>query len=142
MKIEILFVMKLQIITPEKIVKEVEVKSVTLPTDLGQITVLPGHQPLLAHLEEGIATYTEDGVVVDLALGGGFAQTDGKSVKILVSKAYGQDEIDEKLTTEALARAEKILKESGSESEKAEARSLIRRSIIDSKLLKRKRHSV
>lgn len=134
--------MKLQIITPEKIVREVEVKSVTLPTDLGQITVLPGHQPLLAHLEEGIATYNEGETVVDLALGGGFAQTDGKSIKILVSKAYGQNEIDEKLTEDALARAEKILRESGSESEKAEARSTIRRSLIDSKLLRKKRHSV
>ena len=134
--------MKLQIITPARLVKEIEVSSITLPTDAGQITILPKHQPLLTHLEEGIATYVENGETSDLAVGGGYAQTDGNIVKLLVTRAYGQDEIDEKLTTEALARAEKILKESANETERAEAKTVLRRSIIDSKLIKKKRHTL
>jgi len=134
--------MKLQIITPAKLVKETEIKSITLPTDAGQITILPKHQPLLTHLEVGIVSYVEKDESIDLAVGGGYAQTDGEIVKLLVTRAYGQDEIDEKLTTEALARAEKILKESANETERAEAKTVLRRSIIDSKLIKKKRHTV
>jgi len=134
--------MKLQIITPAKLVKETEIKSITLPTDAGQITILPKHQPLLTHLEVGIVSYVEKDESIDLAVGGGYAQTDGEIVKLLVTRAYGQDEIDEKLTTEALARAEKILKESANETERAEAKTVLRRSIIDSKLIKKKRPTV
>lgn len=134
--------MKLQIITPAKLVKETEITSITLPTGSGQITILPKHQPLLTHLEEGIVSYVEKSEMVDLAVGGGYAQTDGEIVKLLVARAYGQDEIDEKLTTEAIARAEKILKESANANEKEEARSVLRRSIIDSKLIKKKRRSL
>ncbi|MFO0704064.1 MAG: ATP synthase F1 subunit epsilon [Patescibacteria group bacterium] len=134
--------MRLQIITPAKLVKEVDIDSITLPTDKGQITILPKHQPLLAHLDEGIASYMESGNRVELAIGGGYIQTDGQSVKLLVSRAYGQDEIDEKLTEEAIQRAQKILKEASTKKDKEEARSILRRSIIDSKLIKRRRTSV
>jgi F-type H+-transporting ATPase subunit epsilon len=134
--------MKLQIITPAKLVKDVEVTSVTLPTASGEITVLPRHQPLLTLLNEGIVTYKSDGSPTDLAIGGGYAQTDGAMMRILVSRAYGQDEIDEKMTSEALDHAKKILVESIDSGERAEAQMILRRSIIDSKLIKRRQHSI
>lgn len=134
--------MKLQIITPAKLVKEVEVTQVTLPTVSGEITVLPKHQPLLTLLEEGIVVYKTKNVIEDLAIGGGYAQTDGLVIRVLVSRAYGQDEIDEKMTLEALNNAKKILQESKDVGERSEAQALLRRSIVDSKLIKRRHHGV
>ena len=134
--------MQLQIITPVRIVTDTEIVSVTLPTDMGLVTILPRHQTLLTQLQEGIITYRSGDESVDVAIGGGYAQTDGKTVRVLVSRAYGQDEINEKLTEEALANAQKILAESSDHSERAEAKTVLRRSIIDSKLIRRKRTSV
>lgn len=131
---------KLNIVTPKKVVRSVEVSSLTAPSADGEITVLPHHCPLLALLAEGIVTYRVGGVEESLAIGGGYLQTDGKVIQILVSRAYGQDEIDEKLTAEAMTRAQELLKSSPEAANRAEAQSMLRRSIIDSKLLKRRAH--
>jgi len=132
--------MKLQIITPIKLVKEIEVTSVTLPTSSGEITILSKHQPLLSLLVEGIVTYKSTDSSDALAIGGGYVQTDGSILRILVSRSYGQNEIDETLTKEAMEQAKKILSESTDKSQILEAKSLLHRSIIDSKLIKRKQH--
>ncbi len=133
--------MKLQIITPIKLVKEVEVTSVTLPTASGEITILPKHQSLLSLLVEGIVTYKSKESSEALSIGGGYVQTDGSILRVLVSRSYGQNEIDEKLTQEAINQAKKILSESTDKAQILEAKSLLHRSIIDSKLIKRRRHT-
>ena len=129
--------MKLQIITPKKLTVDTEITSITLPTPDGDITVLPHHQPLLSLLTEGIIVFRKDNNEEALAIGGGYVETDGFSMKVLVSRAYGQDEIDEKLTQEAIELAKVLLAESHVPANKAEAESLMRRSLIDSKLLGR-----
>lgn len=134
--------MKLQIITPAKLVREVEVSSVTLPSASGEITVLPKHQSLLTLLVEGIVTFKSAGGDDALAIGGGYAQTDGSLLRVLVSRSYGQNEIDEKTTKEAMEQAKKILAESTDKAQILEAKSLLHRSIIDSKLIRRKNHSM
>ncbi len=118
-------------------IREEEICSITLPAASGEITVLPNHQPLLSLLLEGIVTIRQGAQEESLAIGGGYIETDGKTMKLLVSRAYGQDEIDEKLTLEAVERAKKLLAESSDPANKAEAESLMRRSLIDSKLIKR-----
>lgn len=134
--------MKLQIITPVKLVKEVEVASVTLPTASGEITILPKHQSLLSLLVEGIVTYKSNEGSDALSIGGGYAQTDGNILRLLVSRSYGQSEIDEKLTLDAIAQAKKVLAESTDKAQILEAKSLLHRSIIDSKLIRRRQHGV
>jgi F-type H+-transporting ATPase subunit epsilon len=131
--------MKLQIITPKKMVREEEISSITLPAYDGEITVLPNHQPLLSLLVEGIVTLRRGTKEESLAIGGGYIETNGKTMKLLVSRAYGQDEIDEKLTADAVERAKKLIQESADPTNKAEAEALMRRSLIDSKLIKRRR---
>lgn len=133
--------MKLQIITPVKLVKEVEAVSVTLPTASGEITILAKHQPILTLLVEGIVTYKTTQKEDFLTIGGGYAQTDGNITRILVSSAYGQEQIDDKLTQEAIVNAQKILKESKDSGERTTAVAVLRRSIIDSKLIKKHKHS-
>lgn len=44
---------KLKIITLEGVVFSDEVSEIILPTDLGQITVLPNHIPLISKVREG-----------------------------------------------------------------------------------------
>ena len=134
--------MRLQIVTPVKLIKEVDTSSVTLPTVSGEITILPKHQPILTLLVEGIVTYKMADKAESLAIGGGYAQTDGNIMRILVASAYGQDAIDDKMTQEAITNAQTILKESKDSGERSSAQAVLRRSIIDSKLIKKHKHTL
>lgn len=127
----------LQIVTPQRIVLEKKVKLVTAPTELGEITILPRHIPLLTLLKEGLIKIKFDDEEEFYAIGGGYLQTDGKKVLILVSRAYGQSEINEKIIEESKKQAEELLKKAVDEKQRQEAISLLRRSIIEDKLLQK-----
>ncbi|QQG43846.1 MAG: ATP synthase F1 subunit epsilon [Candidatus Roizmanbacteria bacterium] len=129
----------LKIITPRKIVIDEEATSVTVPTTEGEISILPRHVHLLTLLTEGIITIKKNASEDSLAIGGGYLETNGKELKILVSRAYHQDEIDEEQTKRAIEEAKKIISEGRDESARHEAASIIRRSLVDMKLLKKKR---
>lgn len=133
----------LKVITPRKVVIDSEVSSVTVPTADGEITILPHHIHLFSLLVEGIVKMKKENNEDLLAIGGGYVETDGKSVKVLVARAYGQNEIDRELTDKAVEEAKHILSKSTDDKERAEAMSIIRRSVINSKLMKhRKARSV
>lgn len=129
----------LRVITPKKVVLDEEVLSVTAPGSEGEMTILPRHSHIFSQLKEGIVTIRKKGSEDSLAIGGGYLETDGKELTLLVSRAYGQDEIDEKLTQEALKQAEETIKKAKSQPELHEAQLMLRRSLIDLKLVKRKR---
>jgi len=129
----------LRIITPKKIVLEKEIFSITLPTKEGEITILPRHANLFSILEEGIMKIKYDNDEDYLAIGGGYLETDGKNVNVLVSRAYGQDEIDEKIIEEAKKQAEKLLEQAKTDEERQKAVALLRRSLIDTKLIKKRK---
>lgn len=131
----------LKIITPKKIVREDEVVSVTVPSSDGEITILPRHANLFSLLAEGIITIKKKDSEDYLAIGGGYVETNGKELHILVSRAYGQDEIDETFSRNAIQNAQKILKETKEEPVRAEAAAVLRRSLLDMKLLRRKKRS-
>lgn len=133
---------KLRIITPRKIVFEEDVKSVTAPATEGEITVLPRHTNLFTTLKEGIVTIRMTNKEDFLSIGGGFLETDGKEINLLVSHAYGQQEVDEKLTEKALKDAERLTREAKSEEERHEAAALLRRSVVDLKLLRKHKRRV
>lgn len=131
--------LKLKIVTPRKIVLEKEVQSVTVPSAAGELTILPHHSDLLTLLKEGIITYRMGKDEDYLAIGGGYLETDGEELQILVSRAYHQDEINEEQTKKARVEAEKIMSQSKDSQERTAALSTLRRSAIDMKLLKKRR---
>ncbi len=131
--------LQLKIITPKKIAKQETVESVTVPTVDGEITILPHHVNLFSLLKEGIVKVKNGSKEEYLAIGGGYLQTDGAKVVVLVSKAYHQDEIDESLIEKAVADAKKIISTTKDESERSEALATLRHAVINSKLLKKRK---
>lgn len=131
--------LRLKVITPRKIVIDKQVSSVSVPTAEGEITILPHHIRLFSLLIEGIVKIKKDDNEDVLAIGGGYLETNGETVTVLVSRAYGQGEIDRDLTDKAVEEAKHILSKSTDEKERAEAMSILRRSVIDSKLMKRRK---
>lgn len=130
---------RLKVITPRKIVMDKQVNSVTVPTVDGEISILPHHAHLFSLLVEGLVKIKNYEVEDVLAIGGGYLETNGKTVTVLVSRAYGQNEIDKVLTDKAVEEAKHILSKSTDEKERNEAMTVLRRSVIDSKLMKRRK---
>lgn len=130
--------MHLKVITPKKIVLDEEIDAISVPSSEGEMTILPHHANFFGLLKEGIVRIRTKKDEQMLSIGGGYVETNGEAVTVLVSKAYRQEEIDHALTEKAISDAKKILSESKNESERQEAASLLRRSLIDMKLLKKK----
>lgn len=132
---------KLRIITPKKVVLERTAESVTLPTVEGEITILFNHVPLFSLLKEGAVIVREGGDESFFSIGGGYVETTGKEVNVLVSRAYHQSEIDEAAIEEAKKDAAARLKDAKTDSERQQAMEILRRSTIDLKVLKKRRRA-
>lgn len=100
----------LQLVTPEKKTFEGEIDQVTLPTALGQITVLPNHMSIVSQLEPGELVVKRDSKETILASGYGFAEITGQQVSVLTDLAEEVADISEKEAEEARKRAEDALK--------------------------------
>ena len=66
--------LRLRVYTPDRELVDAEVREVTAEGALGQIGVLPDHAAMVTALEPGMLSYREDGSVVRLRLGAGFAE--------------------------------------------------------------------
>jgi F-type H+-transporting ATPase subunit epsilon len=66
--------LKLKIITPEKLILEEMVDQVSIPTTLGEITVLPDHVPLITDVTSGDIVAFVKGEHIPMAVVGGFLE--------------------------------------------------------------------
>lgn|SRR3989338_2263876 len=131
----------LQIITPEKTVFDDDVDQVTLPTQTGQITVLPHHTALVTNIEPGELIYKIHQKETLMAAGFGFAQIGPDNVKVLVDLAAPEEELQEKEIEQARAQAEEALKQKHtlSEEEYATAASELAKALAQLKIKRRHR---
>ena len=102
---------RLELVTPERLVLSEEVDEVVLPGYEGEFGVLPGHTQFLAILNIGMLWYRKEGAVKKIALGGGFAEVTHDRVVVLADTAERTDEIDVARAQRARDRAEDRLKE-------------------------------
>ena len=75
--------LRLRVYTPEHTLVDRDVREVTAQGALGQIGVLPDHAALVTALDPGILAYREDGTVVQLSLGAGFAEVRDNVMTVL-----------------------------------------------------------
>lgn len=101
-----------QLVTPERTLLSQELVSLTCPTPMGQITILPGHVPLVSSLSPGelhAKTEKDDFYVY---VSGGFVEVKtGSDVIVLADSAEHHYEINMDIALEARKRAEAAMKE-------------------------------
>ncbi len=99
-----------ELTTPERLVLKEEYDAVTIPTQEGEITVLPGHVPLVANLASGVITVIEKDTEWSIAVSGGFFEVQpGSKVIVLADTAERAEELDYKSVQEARDRAAELL---------------------------------
>lgn len=101
----------LEIITPEKKVYEQTIETVVLPTTSGEISILPGHIPLVTELNPGELQVTVEGKTDLLVVGRGFARIEADRISVLAESAIEENRIDESAVQEALNRAQAALRD-------------------------------
>lgn len=132
--------MHLSIVTPQREALTQDVQFITVPTPTGTIGILPNHIPLVTALVEGEIKVVSGDKESYFAIGGGFMQVTKKSVMILVSRAVNAEELNESEIKKAQETARTAVKQKGIGNERAEAQAMLRRSLLDLKVLRHKKH--
>jgi len=111
-------VLHIKLITPEKIIFEGEILSVTVPTTTGTITVLPTHAPLVSSITKGELLIKTKNEEMHFAVFAGVIDIrPGSVVNILVDRGERAEEIDVVRAEQAVGRARKFLEEKVHESD-------------------------
>jgi F-type H+-transporting ATPase subunit epsilon len=110
--------LKVQLVTPERLVLEEEVESLSCPTTQGQITILPGHIPLVSTLISGELVAKNNGEGHNIHVAGGFVEVrPHNEVVILADAAEHFYEIDEQRAEHAKKQAQQLMAQSQVSSE-------------------------
>ncbi len=104
--------LSLKIVTPERVVYEDVVDSVSAMTDMGEVTILPDHVPLVATLRAGELRLKKNGEELLLVASTGFLEVrSGTEIVILADTAERIEELELAKIEEAKERARKLLEE-------------------------------
>jgi len=104
---------KLQIVTPQKLEFDQSVEMVVAPGSQGELGIMAGHIPLIAHLKTGVLRIFTPDEEITMAVSEGYLETTGQRVLILAEAAELPAEIDVERALEAKRRAEERLATAG-----------------------------
>lgn len=113
----------LEILSPDGIQFSGDIESVSLPTHLGEITVLPHHVSLSTKLTEGEVKIVSGGKTSYIAIGGGFFEFSNNRGEVLSDFAIRAESIE-------LAKAEERKRE-------AEAKLSEKKDTFDTKVIEK-----
>ncbi len=98
---------KFEIATPERVVLKRQARQILVPTEEGEITILPEHTPLVSILKPGvIEAILEDDSTEIMSVSGGFVEVLKSKVVILADSAERAEELDEEAVEEARKKAQ------------------------------------
>lgn len=135
--------MQLQLVALDGIKLDEQIYSVNLPTAAGQITVYPGHEPLMSILVPGVITVRKaqndpDGLLEHFATFGGVLEVSPEQVRVLVDEA--ETDISEVEAEKARQAAEKLKAEAKNQVELDKAQALIDRQAVRLQVAGLRRH--
>ncbi|MET0191603.1 MAG: F0F1 ATP synthase subunit epsilon [Pseudonocardia sediminis] len=116
--------MTVDLVSVERRLWSGEASFVLARTTVGQVGIMPGHQPLLGQLEEAAVIRIDgtDGSSQTVAVHGGFLSVSAERVSILAEYAEMSDEIDTDRARKALDRADASDDEGAAAKARAEVR--------------------
>lgn len=132
-----------KIVTPERVVFEDDgVDAISLPTEEGEITILPHHIPLVSLLRAGVLRIKKNGEEIPLAVSSGIIEVDGQKVVVLADTAERADELEEEKIERAREAAKCLMEEKRGDAQGyAEATATLERELARLRVVKRHRRS-
>ncbi len=131
--------LKLKVITPEKVLLEAEAVEVTIPTIEGEVTLLPGHINLITQLSEGELKYRvkTDGKEEYLLIFGGVLSLHKDQLMIVAKSAVKAQDIDLARAEQAKKEAEEMLSKKLERVQFAQVKASLRRVMMELNLAKK-----
>ncbi len=133
----------LTIVTQEKELLNTDVDSITAMTTTGEVTILPGHIPLMTKLTDTELIYRNDKESFSLAVTGGFLNVEpDNTVVILADSAVRSEDINEARAEEARKKAEETMQqEKTSKTQMFIAEGELRKAILQLKVARRRKNT-
>ena len=129
--------LQVDIVTQEEQLLSAEVSQITLPGQAGEITVMPGHEPVMTTLSAGEVTlWLKDGVK-RMIVSPGFAQIAGDAVTVLVDSAVREEALSEQEAVEARKAAEQAMSQALSDTEVAMTLGTIERTLVEMQAIRK-----
>ncbi len=131
--------MQLTLLTPTGTKTVENIKQVNLPTATGEITVLPGHEPVVTELSAGAISVVGDGRQEEhFAIFEGFAKISQKEVRIYSAGFEEAENLNEAKIKEAIEKAKSQKAEAQADVEFARAAAMLERELAKLKTLRRR----
>lgn len=136
--------LSLKIVSPEKLVfEETDFDSITFPTQDGEITVLPGHIPLISKIAPGEITARKKDKNVSLVTTDGFLNVaKNGTISVLSDYAIRSEDVEIAKVQEAKRKAEAAMKEKKSERDFAIAEAELRRTLLELKVANKRKQNI
>lgn len=131
----------LKIVTPEKTVyDEAELDSVSIPTETGEITILPGHIPIVTTVVEGELVTRKKNDEESLVITKGFLKYDQSGEILLLSDyAIRSRDVEIAKLEEAKKKAQEAMREKKSEVDFKIAEAQLRRTLLELKVSQKRK---
>jgi F-type H+-transporting ATPase subunit epsilon len=97
---------KFELVSPEKVVVAGDAEQVLLPGTEGDMTILPGHAPVLSTLRPGVLNVDLGGAKARVYVTSAFAEVQPDRVTVLAEKAYDVAAMDARTIAAEVAAAE------------------------------------
>lgn len=123
-----------EIASPEGIVFQDEADEVILPTEQGEVVILPMHTPIYIKLTEGEVIVKKGKQEYSVAITGGFLEVNDNKVTILSDYAIRSEKIERLRAEEAKKRAEEAMKNKEENRDLYEVEKDLKRSLLELKV--------
>ena len=110
-----------RVISPDKIVLDIDAEELILPTSTGQLGILTDHAPLLTALDIGVMRVKTETGWNSIVLLEGFAEVEANKVTVLCNGAEEASSINLKTAQDALEKIILLVEETTTKKEKIEA---------------------
>nr|XP_016497714.1 PREDICTED: ATP synthase epsilon chain, chloroplastic-like [Nicotiana tabacum] len=119
--------LNLSVLTPNRIVWDLEVEEIVLSTNSGQIGILPNHAPIATAVDIGILRIHLNDQWLTMALMSGFARIGNNEITVLVNDEEKGSDFDPQEAQQTLELAEANVKKAEGRRQKIEANLALRR---------------
>jgi F-type H+-transporting ATPase subunit epsilon len=100
---------KFELVSPERVLLDIDAEQVELPGSDGDFTVLAGHAPVISTLRPGTILARSATVKKSIFVKSGFVEVYPDSVVVLAESAFMTDEVDARFIEGELKAAEAAL---------------------------------
>jgi F-type H+-transporting ATPase subunit epsilon len=95
--------MHFDLVSPERRLVSVEAREVSIPGADGDLTVMPGHAPVITTLRPGILRVAGDKGETEYTVTGGFAEVTGTTCTVLAERSHPVAEMTQPVFDEMMA---------------------------------------